>query len=194
MSDFLSLFQLQPSDLLHDRDSLLIEQKSGVDLGGDIGVHHRCDQDHDDESQVQMKGHDGPACSNAGKGYAKCGSPPTRSRHEIGTQELPKPPCGQSDERKTGSAVHRIDYSVEAATCGGGARPVIVTTADAPIRKLSSGFSTSIRTGKRWASRTQSRLRGTFGRPPVLVPYSGTTAHPGPTTLPRNLLPPLNCR
>src|SRR5262249_35088625 len=86
------------------------------------------------------------------------------------------------------------DQGVEAATWEEGARPVIVTTADAPIRKLSSGLSTWICTGKRWASRTQSRLRGTLGRPAVLVPYSGRTAQPGPTTLPWNLLPPLNCK
>src|SRR5579859_3877334 len=59
---------------------------------------------------------------------------------------------------------------------GVAADPVIVTTADAPTRKLASGFFTWIRTGKRCAKRTQSRLRGTLGNPMALVPSSGTTA------------------
>ena len=43
---------------------------------------------------------------------------------------------------------------------------------DAPTRKLSSGSSTCTRTGKRCASRTQSRLRGTLGKP-IALPSSG---------------------
>src|SRR2546425_7750584 len=67
--------------------------------------------------------------------------------------------------------------------------PCTVATADAPTRKEASGSSTLMRTGKRAASRIQSRDRSTRGNPFWLVPFSGNTAHPSPTTVPRKCRP-----
>src|SRR4030095_8916792 len=66
--------------------------------------------------------------------------------------------------------------------------PLIIATADAPMRKRSwSGFSTSIRTGNRCATRTQFSSRFTLGTPEGgrSISPSGFTAHPIPCTLPR---------
>src|SRR5262249_17539383 len=72
--------------------------------------------------------------------------------------------------------------------------PCTVATAEAPIRKDSSGFSTLMRTGKRAASRIQSRERSTRGRPLTLVPFSGSTAQPSPTTVPWKRFPGCDCK
>src|SRR5262245_66671041 len=69
-----------------------------------------------------------------------------------------------------------------------------VATAEAPMRKESSGFSTLFRTGKRTARRIQSRERSTRGNPLTLVPFSGSTAHPSPTTVPQKCLSSCDCR
>src|SRR5215472_4004839 len=61
----------------------------------------------------------------------------------------------------------------------------MVAMADAPSRNESSGSSTLMRTGKRAARRIQSSERSTRGKPPTLVPFSGSTAQPSPTTVPR---------
>src|SRR4029434_3480783 len=66
--------------------------------------------------------------------------------------------------------------------------PCTVATAEAPMRKESSGFSTLIRMGKRAARRIQSRERSTRGSPLTLVPFSGSTVQPSPTTVPQKCL------
>src|SRR5215471_16324852 len=133
---------------------------------------------------MQMEGHHGKACRHASQREAKRSSPTLWAWRQFAAQELQETACLESrGRRRTSCAGHGNPWRFEAVTWVG-MGPVIVTTADAPTRKLSSGFSTWIRTGKRCASRTQSRLRGTFGSPCVLVPYSGLTAQPGPTTLP----------
>src|SRR4029077_18159393 len=66
--------------------------------------------------------------------------------------------------------------------------PLVIATADAPIRnRLGSGFSTSIRTGKRCATRTQLSSRLTYGTPDAgrSISPSGFTAQPTPCTFPR---------
>src|SRR5215471_16939722 len=72
--------------------------------------------------------------------------------------------------------------------------PLTVATAEAPMRKESSGLSTLIRIGKRAASRIQSSERSTRGSPLTLVPFSGSTAQPNPTTVPRKCLLGCDCR
>src|SRR6266403_4942913 len=69
---------------------------------------------------------------------------------------------------------------------GGG--PLMIATADAPMRKRSGlGFSTSMRTGKRCATRTQLSSRLTYGTPDGgrSISPSGLTAQPIPCTFPR---------
>src|SRR6266550_3535713 len=86
----------------------------------------------------------------------------------------------EPDWRNASRNVALIDYF------GGG--PLMIATADAPIRKRSwSGFSTSMRTGKRWATRTQFSSRFTYGTPDdgKSISPSGFTAHPIPCTFPR---------
>src|SRR5207248_11676414 len=61
--------------------------------------------------------------------------------------------------------------------------PLMIATADAPIRKrATSGFSTSMRTGERCATRTQFGSRFTYGTPDDgrSISPSGLTAHPIP--------------
>src|SRR5215510_15847205 len=54
-----------------------------------------------------------------------------------------------------------------------GHRPLIVTTAVAPMRNGRSGSRSSsrMRTGNRLARRTQLRVRGTSGRTPTVAPW-----------------------
>src|SRR5215510_7686117 len=90
--------------------------------------------------------------------------------------------CGE-DEREDGEP---IDAEGGAQTTGrrrqlaseegeGRYRPLMVTTAVAPIRKGRAGSRSSrrIRTGKRLARRTQLRVRGTLGSTPTVGFSSG---------------------
>src|SRR5437660_6856437 len=83
-------------------------------------------------------------------------------------------------EEKAGDTTHvRIHFA------GG---PWTIATADAPMRKRSgSGFSTSMRTGNRCATRTQFSSRFTYGTPDGgrSISPSGLTAQPIPCTFPR---------
>src|SRR6266436_596460 len=86
----------------------------------------------------------------------------------------------EPDWRNASTNVALINYF------GGG--PLMIATADAPMRKRStSGFSTSMRTGKRCATRTQFSSRLTYGTPDGgrSSSPSGFTAQPIPCTFPR---------
>src|SRR6266404_8708114 len=86
----------------------------------------------------------------------------------------------EPDWRIASTNVALIDYF------GGG--PLMIATADAPMRKrFGSGFATSMRTGKRCATRTQLSSRLTYGTPDGgrSISPSGLTAQPIPCTFPR---------
>src|SRR5512132_2125098 len=107
---------------------------------------------------------------------------------------------GQTSQREpegfTASSRGRRKLAAEKLEEAGGAHrsaerqvPLTVATAEAPMRKESSGLSTLMRIGKRAASRIQSSERSTRGSPLTLVPFSGRTAQPSPTTVPRKWRP-----
>src|SRR5262249_11579418 len=113
--------------------------------------------------------------------------------------------CGQTGQSEaegfTASSRGQRQLAVEKIEeAGGGNRsterrvPPTVATAEAPMRKESSGLSTLMRIGKRAARRIQSSERSTRGRPLTLVPFSGSTAQPSPTTVPRKCLLGCDCR
>src|SRR6266513_4772281 len=102
------------------------------------------------------------------------------SRGYVGASSLFNQPIQLESIDRASTNVALIDYF------GGG--PLMIATADAPMRKRSgSGFSTSIRTGKRCATRTQFSSRFTYGTPDGgrSISPSGFTAHPIPCTFPR---------
>ena len=83
-----------------------------------------------------MKGHDRNRAGDAGQRDAQRGLPSAGCRGEFAAQEfreLGKPQTGRCQRR---------GHNGFAAGFGFGGGPVMVTTADAPTRKLSSGFST----------------------------------------------------
>ena len=101
---------------------------------------------------------------------------------------LPLPGVGASSRR-------RKSRRAEGLIGRPGAKlPLTVATAEAPMRKESSGLSTLMRIGKRAASRIQSSERSTRGSPLTLVPFSGNTAQPSPTTVPRKCLLGCDCK
>src|SRR6266436_3670856 len=94
------------------------------------------------------------------------------------SSRLSQPSQAESIRALTNVAL--IDYF------GGGL--LMIATADAPMRKRSgSGFSTSMRTGKRCATRTQLSSRLTYGTPDGgrSISPSGLTVQPIPCTFPR---------
>src|SRR5262249_26806854 len=129
-------------------------------------VHHH----HDNQGMWNPVCQDRDRCGHAGQREAERGAAPPRRRGEL----TPK-------EASQGSGTHRAVART-------------VATAEAPIRNESSGSSTLIRTGNRAASRIQSRERSTRGRPWTLVPFSGSTAQPRPTTVPWKCRPGWDCR
>jgi len=83
-----------------------------------------------------MKGHDRNRAGDAGQRDAHRGLPASRRWGEFAAQEFRK-----LGNPQTGSCQRR-GHNGFAAGFGFGGGPVMVTTADAPTRKLSSGFST----------------------------------------------------
>src|SRR5262249_38481516 len=99
-----------------------------------------------------------------------------------------------SSRRRCKLAVEKIEQAKGVHRSTERQVPLTVATAEAPMRKESSGLSTLMRIGKRAARRIQSSERSTRGSPPTLVPFSGNTAQPSPTTLPRKCLLGCDCR
>src|SRR5262249_52830742 len=144
------------------------------DGGGGVLLRDQVDDHEGDQAVRHLKHLDERDDDQAGEGDAQRGRTPPRGVDELAPEE------GEELSRAHRLAVRRV--------------PRTVATAEAPSRKESSGSSTSMRTGKRAASRIQSSERSTRGRPPTLVPFSGRTAHPRPTTVPRKCLPGWDCK
>src|SRR5262245_63127683 len=123
-------------------------------------------------------------------------------RYPVGQNWDSSRQASQSEtESRAASSRRRRELAAQKGEEGGGAHraaprqvPPTVATAEAPRRKESSGLSTLMRTGKRAARRIQSSERSTCGRPLTLVPFSGDTAQPSPTTVPRKCLLGCDCR
>src|SRR5262245_59133982 len=117
-------------------------------------------------------------------------------RYPVGQNWDSRHPASQSEtENRAASPRRRHELAAQKVEEGGGTHrsaprqvPLTVATAEAPRRKESSGLSTLMRTGKRAARRIQSSERSTRGRPLTLIPFSGNTAQPSPTTVPRKCL------
>src|SRR5439155_885728 len=137
--------------------------RGGVLLGDEI--HH----DHHDERVRDAMGQDRDGRDHAGQRQPERGAATPGRRRQLAAQEVDEAGCR-----------HRLTLR---------SVPCTVATADAPMRKDSSGSSTLMRTGKRAASRIQSSERSTRGNPFTLVPFSGRTAQPSPTTVPRKCRP-----
>src|SRR5262249_51036708 len=118
----------------------------GVFLGDE--VHH----DHHHEGERDAMGQDRGGGGHAGPREPEGRASAPGRRGELAAQE--------ADER---GRCHWLALLTE---------PCTVATAEAPIRKDSSGFSTLMRTGKRAARRIQSSERSTRGNPLTLVPFS----------------------
>src|SRR5262249_7583627 len=130
------------------------------------------DEVHDDHHHERMRhvvAQDGDGRDDAGQCQSEGRAAPPGGGRDLPTEE--------ADER---GGRHRLAGRSDAGT---------VATAEAPMRKDSSGSSTLIRRGKRAARRIQSSERSTRGSPFTLVPFSGSTAHPSPTTVPRKRRP-----
>src|SRR5207253_9733683 len=113
-------------------------------------------------------------CGQTGQSETECSTASTGGWRELAAQKI-----------EEGGSVHQSTERQLTLT---------VATAEAPIRKELSGSSTLTRIGKRAARRIQSSERSTRGSPLTLVPFSGNTAQPSPTTVPRKCLLGCDCR
>src|SRR5262249_3194550 len=143
--------------------------------GGRVFLRDQVHEDHHHEGMGNGVNREGRRAGEAGEGEAERGARPPGRRGEL-------PP----EEGEQLGRAHRL--AVRSVV------PPMVATAEAPRRNESSGSSTWMRTGKRAWRRIQSIERSTRGRPLTLVPFSGRTAQPRPTTVPWKPLAGSNCR
>src|SRR5262249_17505810 len=131
-------------------------------------------KDHDHQRVRNVVGQDRDCRGETRQREPEGFTPSSRGRRQLAAQKL----------KEAGGAHRSTERQV----------PLTVATAEAPMRKESSGLSTLMRIGKRAARRIQSSERSTRGSPLTLVPFSGSTAQPSPTTVPRKCLLGCDCR
>src|SRR5262249_37739046 len=118
-----------------------------------------------DEGMRDAVCQDRDRCDHAGQGQPEGCAAPSGCGRELAAQEV--------DEFGRRHWLTRVS------------EPCTVATAEAPMRNESSGSSILIRTGTGAGSGTRWGERATGGSPLPLFPFSGRTAKPSPTAVPR---------